>query len=79
MMKLPREQIEGMVSELQSYLFSDHGLEWGNMATEQLLMEVMKLVEPTIYNQAIRDARQVVLERIGACEDELYSLEKPIR
>lgn len=78
-MKLPREQVEAMVSELQAYLFSDHGLEWGNMAAEQLLMEVMKLVEPTIYNQAIRDARQVVLERISACEDELYSLEKPTR
>lgn len=34
---------------------------------------------PFIYNQAIQDARNMIHEKMLQIEDELYTLEKPVR
>jgi uncharacterized protein (DUF2164 family) len=33
---------------------------------------------PHFYNQAIKDAKQVIDEKLISLEDDLYSLERPI-
>ncbi|MNH44249.1 hypothetical protein D3C79_1063580 [compost metagenome] len=48
----------------------------GSVAAEQLLDYMIQELGPHIYNKAIADARQTVLERMHTLEDELYALEK---
>jgi uncharacterized protein (DUF2164 family) len=40
---------------------------------------MLKTLGPLVYNEALKDARSVVNERNLSLEDELYTLEKPIK
>jgi uncharacterized protein (DUF2164 family) len=48
-------------------------------AEGQLLDHLMQEIGPYFYNQAMEDARAVVLRKSSEIEDELYALEKPIK
>ncbi|MED2583486.1 DUF2164 family protein, partial [Bacillus thuringiensis] len=43
---------------------------------ERLIEEMIKLVGPFAYNQAIGDARKLVSEKLTNMEEDLYVLEK---
>ncbi|MED2150146.1 DUF2164 family protein, partial [Bacillus thuringiensis] len=43
---------------------------------ERLIEEMIKLVGPFAYNQAIGDARKLVSEKLTNIEEDLYVLEK---
>ncbi|QAY65318.1 DUF2164 domain-containing protein [Paenibacillus protaetiae] len=74
--KLPREQKEQLISSLQRFFEMERSESIGSVAAEQLLDHMLQELGPFIYNQAITDARQTVMERMQAMEDELYALEK---
>ncbi|MFD3449816.1 DUF2164 domain-containing protein [Microbacteriaceae bacterium 4G12] len=76
---LSRNEKEIIVNDLQEY-FREEGLEeLGNLQAEQLLLFVMNQVSPYIYNRAIADARKLINERIQAIEEDLYTLEAPVK
>ncbi|MGG1638502.1 DUF2164 domain-containing protein [Paenibacillus sp. FSL K6-3182] len=77
MLKLPKEQKEQLIASIQQYFELERSETLGSIAAEQLLDFMIQAVGPHIYNHAIKDARQTVLERMQTLEDELYSLEKP--
>lgn len=74
--KLPRERREALVTALQQYFLEERGEQIGSIAAEGLLEFFIRSAGPSIYNEALRDARKVVMERMAAVEDELYTLEK---
>ncbi|MFD1737221.1 DUF2164 domain-containing protein [Bacillus salitolerans] len=78
-LKLPKEDKESIVEELQYYFETERGEQIGNLAAEGLLDFLIKVAAPHIYNQAVRDSRKILLERMTSLEEELYTLEKPIR
>ena len=50
--------------------------EIGRFQAERLIEEMIKLVGPFAYNQAIGDARKLVSEKLTNMEEDLYVLEK---
>jgi len=77
--KLPREQKKEIICKVQTYFEEERAESIGELAAEQWIDFMIKELGPYIYNTAIEDARKTINERINQIEDELYSLEKPIR
>ena len=77
--KIPREQKEEMIRELQAYFLDEREEEIGNLAAEQIVDYMIKLLGPHLYNQAIADVRTMITQKMDQIDDELYALERPIR
>lgn len=77
--KLPREQMESLVCQVQRYFQEARGEEMGNLEAEQLIDFFRIQLGPLLYNQAVQDCRKLLVERLSSLEDELYVLEKPIQ
>ncbi|MGM0879764.1 MAG: DUF2164 domain-containing protein [Bacillota bacterium] len=78
LMKLPKEQKEQLVVNIQQFFELERSETIGSIAAEQLLEFMIKEIGPYMYNHAINDARKTVLERMQSLEDELFALEKPV-
>ncbi|MDD9267989.1 DUF2164 family protein [Paenibacillus sp. GCM10023248] len=72
--KIPKEEKEALISDLQGQLENDHGIEMGNLAVEQLIDYMAQQLYAPIYNQAVEDAGKLLMERMGAMEDDLYAM-----
>ncbi len=77
--KIPREQKLQMLPTVQSAFEEQFGQPIGQLAAEEWLDVMLRELYPFIYNQAIMDAKTVLLDRMSSLEDELYALQKPIR
>jgi uncharacterized protein (DUF2164 family) len=75
--RIPKEQKERIVEELQYFVEAEWSHPVGQLAAEQLLDVMIKELAPILYNQAVNDARQLLMERMAGLEDDLYSLEMP--
>ncbi|MDO3410870.1 DUF2164 domain-containing protein [Saccharibacillus sp. CPCC 101409] len=76
--KLPREQKLELIEDLQAFFYEERSEEIGEIAAEQLLDHMLQRLGPYVYNQAVRDAKAAVNEKIAQIEDELYALERPL-
>ncbi|WP_079909497.1 DUF2164 domain-containing protein [Paenibacillus sp. 32352] len=76
--KLPKEHKQQIIASLQDYVDQEFSIEMGQLAGEGFLEFIMKELTPYIYNQALSDARKVVLQQMTAMEDEIYALEQPL-
>ncbi|WP_223068350.1 DUF2164 domain-containing protein [Paenibacillus caui] len=78
-LKLPREQKEQLIKRVQDYFYEERSEEIGELSAELFLDYMIKEIGPVIYNQAIHDAIKTVNEKVISLEDDLHSMEKPIR
>jgi uncharacterized protein (DUF2164 family) len=76
--KLPKEQKEQIAANLQSYFELERSETLGNLEAEQLIDFMIQQLGPYLYNKAIEDARQMLLEKMAGLEEELYALQNPI-
>ncbi|WP_172252562.1 DUF2164 domain-containing protein [Saccharibacillus deserti] len=76
--RVPKEDKDEMIADLRNFFYEERGEEIGSLAAEQLLDHMMKQFAPYIYNQAVRDAKAAVNEKMLQIEDELYALERPV-
>ncbi|WNR42151.1 DUF2164 domain-containing protein [Paenibacillus roseipurpureus] len=72
--KLPKDEKEAIISDLQEHMDIEHGLELGHLAAEQLIDYMLGLLTSPIYNQAIEDALTAVRDRMSVLEDDLYAM-----
>jgi uncharacterized protein (DUF2164 family) len=77
--KMPMEQKNALMEKIQYYFQMELGQRLGDLATENIVEFMLKTLGPLVYNEALKDARSVVNERNLSLEDELYTLEKPIK
>jgi uncharacterized protein (DUF2164 family) len=77
--KLPFDQKKVLMEKIQYYFQNELGKTLGDLATENMIEFMLQTLGPLVYNEALKDARAVVNERILSLEDELYTLEKPIK
>lgn len=75
--KIPREQKQTLIDRIRSYFELERDEPIGELAAEHLLDFMITAIGPALYNQAIRDARKVVLEQMARVEEEIELLEKP--
>jgi len=75
-LKLPKEDKDLLIDELQGHLEMEHDMTLGRLATEQLVEFMLQQLSAPIYNQAVEDARAVLMERMATLEDDLYALKR---
>ncbi|MGG3972960.1 DUF2164 domain-containing protein [Bacillus paranthracis] len=74
--KIPNDKKEELVAQIQQFFVEEDLGEIGRFQAERLIEEMIKLVGPFAYNQAIGDARKLVTEKLSNIEEDLYVLEK---
>jgi len=77
--KLSREQQNKMIADIQYFFSQERGEEISEFAAERVLDFVKESLAPHFYNTGIKDARKTVEERYFSLEDELLTLERPIK
>lgn len=67
-----------MIADIQRFFYEERNEEIGNLAAENML-EFFKIhLGPYFYNEAIKDARTLMGEKMASIEDDFYTLEKKI-
>jgi uncharacterized protein (DUF2164 family) len=77
--KLSLEQKQALINQVQNYIQMELGENIGDLAAENMVEFMLQTIGPLVYNEALKDARNVINERILSLEDELYTLEKPLK
>lgn len=75
---LNRAQKELIISKLQNYFYDERHEELGLIGAENLYAFFIDHIAPLVYNQALRDVRQMLEQQWTSIDEELYVLEKPI-
>jgi uncharacterized protein (DUF2164 family) len=73
--KLPKEQREILVENIRSHFEIERGESIGHLAADSLLDFFLKELAPSLYNEALKDCRALVTERMQSLEDDIYALE----
>ncbi|APO42712.1 hypothetical protein BK141_06230 [Paenibacillus sp. FSL R5-0765] len=77
-LKLTKEQQDEAIRTIQSYFEEERGEELGDLAAWGVLDLFMTQLAPYIYNQALRDARTTVNQRMASMEEDLFALEQKL-
>ncbi|WP_396953842.1 DUF2164 domain-containing protein [Niallia sp. MER 6] len=77
--KLTKEQQQLMVSEIQTFFAAERDEEISEFAAESVLEFFKDTIAPHFYNAGVMDVKNLVEEQFSAIEDEILTLEKPIR
>ncbi|NEW06612.1 DUF2164 domain-containing protein [Paenibacillus sp. SYP-B3998] len=75
-LKLPKDEKEMMIEDLQSHLEMDHNLTLGRLAIEQMIDYMLQQLAVPIYNQALDEVRKTVVEKMVSLEEDIYALQK---
>ncbi|WLR42412.1 DUF2164 domain-containing protein [Bacillus carboniphilus] len=78
-MKFPKEKKDLIIEKIQHYFYTERSEEIGLLAAENFLDFALKELGPFFYNGAIKDAQQVVEQKLTNLDEDLHSLERPIR
>lgn len=71
-----KQQKDQMISEIQRFFYEERNEEIGIIAAESAFEFFKDFLGPHFYNEAIKDARMLMEEKMSSIEDELFSLEK---
>ncbi|QDX93188.1 DUF2164 domain-containing protein [Brevibacillus laterosporus] len=74
--KIPNEKKEMIVENIQRFFEEEDMEKIGRFQAERLIDQMIKELGPYVYNQAIGDARKLVLDKLSNLEEDLYVLEK---
>ncbi|MFB5660960.1 DUF2164 domain-containing protein [Alteribacillus sp. HJP-4] len=75
--RLPKENKDQIISLVKEYFYNERSEEIGDLAAENMLDFVIKEIGPYIYNQGIKDAREMLEQKMMSLEEDIQSLEKP--
>ncbi|RFU63171.1 DUF2164 domain-containing protein [Bacillus sp. V59.32b] len=78
-LKFSLAQKTAMIRSIQDYIYRETGEEIGELAAENHLEFILEDIAPFIYNKGIQDAKAVVEDRIMIMDEDLASLERPIK
>ncbi|NQX58497.1 DUF2164 domain-containing protein [Paenibacillus qinlingensis] len=73
-LKLPKDEKDTLISDLQEHLDVELGVTIGQIAAEQLIDYMLQQLTAPIYNLAIEDALKGVRDRMAVLEDDLYAM-----
>ncbi|OCA93015.1 hypothetical protein A8F95_04010 [Bacillus wudalianchiensis] len=78
-MKLTTEQKQLMIAEIQYFFSEERDEELSEFAAERVLDFVKESLAPHFYNAAVSDVKTVVEQQFSSLEDEILTLERPIK
>ena len=73
------EKKRALIEKIQAYVYAESCEEIGEIAAENHLQFILDEIAPYIYNEGIRDAKKLIEDRLGNIEEDLYSLERPLK
>lgn len=76
--KLPREQKEQIMDSLIAFFEEERSETLGQIGAEQIIDFMLREIAPYVYNKAVEDARQVIIQKSMSLEEELYALERKL-
>jgi uncharacterized protein (DUF2164 family) len=77
--KLKKDQQELMISDIQYFFSQERDEEITEFAAERILDFVKEKLAPHFYNAAVLDVRHVVEQQFSSIEDEILTLERPVK
>lgn len=77
--KLTKEQQQLMVSDIQYFFSQERDEEITDFAAERVLEFVKESLAPHFYNAAVSDVKHLVSQQFSSLEDEILTLERPIK
>lgn len=77
--KLDKESKRDLIRSVQEYFEVERSETIGDLGAEQLIDMILSSAAPHIYNKAVQDARKLVGQKLLQVEDDLYSLEVPVK
>ncbi|GAM12392.1 DUF2164 domain-containing protein [Mesobacillus selenatarsenatis] len=77
--KFKKEQQQEMISDIQRFFSDERDEEISEFAAERVLDFIKESLGPHFYNAAVLDAIQVVNQQYSSMEEEMLTLEQPIR
>ncbi|MBN6886190.1 uncharacterized protein (DUF2164 family) [Cytobacillus horneckiae] len=77
--KISKEQQQMMIEEIQAYFSQERDEDLSEFAAERVLDFVKESLAPHFYNAGVNDVKTMVGEQFSAIEDEILTLERPIR
>lgn len=78
-LKLTKEQRQLMIAEIQHFFSYERDEEINEFAAERVLDFVKETLAPYIYNAALSDVKYLVERQFSTLEEEIISLERPIK
>lgn len=78
-LKLTKEQQQLMISDIQHFFSQEREEEISEFAAERVLDFVKESLAPHFYNAAVLDVKHVVDQQFSSLEDEILTLERPIK
>jgi uncharacterized protein (DUF2164 family) len=77
--KLTKDQQKLMISDIQEFFSHEREEEISEFAAETVLEFIKARLAPHFYNAAIFDVKHVVEQQFSSLEDEILTLERPIK
>jgi uncharacterized protein (DUF2164 family) len=77
--KLSKEQQQLMISDIQYFFSQERDEEITDFSAERVLDFVKESLAPHFYNAAVQDVKHVVEQQYSSLEDEILTLERPIK
>ncbi|WP_261129975.1 DUF2164 domain-containing protein [Bacillus sp. Marseille-Q3570] len=77
-LKIPKEEREQLVRNIQGYFIDERGEEIGDLAAGLMLDFFLKEAGPYVYNQGVRDAKKLLQDKIMNVEEDMDALQRPI-
>lgn len=77
--KLTKEQQQDMITDIQEFFLEERDEEITEFAAERVLEFVKESLAPHFYNAAVNDVKSVVEQQYFAIEEEILTLERPIK
>jgi uncharacterized protein (DUF2164 family) len=68
-----------MIAEIQRFFYEERNEEVGVIAAENAFEFFKDQLGPHFYNEAIKDARLVIEQKMNMMEEDLFSLEKNLK
>lgn len=68
-----------MISDIQYFFLQERDEELTEFAAERIVEFVKESLAPHFYNAAILDAKHIAEQQFFSLEDELLTLERPIK
>lgn len=68
-----------MIEEIQYFFSSERDEELSEFAAERVLAFIKESIAPHFYNMAVSDAKIVIEQQMMSMEEEILTLERPIK
>ncbi|WP_053366627.1 DUF2164 domain-containing protein [Bacillus sp. FJAT-27245] len=74
-----KQQKDQLIGDIQEFFLKERGEELGNLEAENVLEFFKNELGPYFFNEGIKQSRKVAEEKMAQLEEELYSLERPLK